>query len=277
MAQFRDEWLTNTLAQLIGEDELEELKQGDDVASSLWETAIVRKVATDSQILSTLATKFRVKIADLEQIEAAAKGVVTEAQARKYHILPVRATDSYLEIATANPFDIDCEKTLAFATGREVRLLLASPVIIGERLDESAGVLANHWDQADRPAEAAVWHANAARWTGVQDLRAANQHWSRAWELAKLPQVDNPRLAIEACTNLLASGWRIGTPPKTGLVKQHNLQGPIDDAFMERSKIGRRYIDRIQSILPKEQFEKISPKRPSFLRKLEKLQKSGDS
>ncbi len=139
MAEFRDEWLTNTLAQLIGEDELEELKQGDDVASSLWETAVVRKAATDSQILSTLATKFRVKIADLEQIESAAKGVVTEAQARKYHILPVRATDSYLEIATANPFDLDCEKTLAFATGREVRLLLASPVVIAEHLDELYG------------------------------------------------------------------------------------------------------------------------------------------
>ncbi len=139
MAQFRDEWLNNTLAQLIGEDELEELKQGDDVASSLWETAVARKVATDSQILSTLATKFRVKIADLEQIESAAKDVVTEAQARKYHILPVRATDSYLEIATASPFDLDCEKTLAFATGREVRLLLASPVVIAEHLDALYG------------------------------------------------------------------------------------------------------------------------------------------
>ncbi len=41
-----------------------------------------------------------------------------------------------MEIATANPFDLDCEKTLAFATGREVRLLLASPAVIAERIDE---------------------------------------------------------------------------------------------------------------------------------------------
>ncbi len=136
MAQFRDEWLSNTLAQLIGEDKFEELRQGHDVASSLWETAVARKVATDTEILGTLATKFRVRIADIAQMESAAKGLVTEAQARKYHILPVRATDSYLEIATANPFDLDCEKTLAFATGREVRLLLASPVVIAEHLDE---------------------------------------------------------------------------------------------------------------------------------------------
>ena len=93
-------------------------------------------MATDSEILSALATRFRVKIVDLSQMERAAKDLVTEAQARKYHILPVRGTDSYLEIATANPFDLDCEKTLAFATGREVRVLLASPAVIAERLDE---------------------------------------------------------------------------------------------------------------------------------------------
>lgn len=136
MAKFRDEWLAGTMRQLLGEDKLEELRASKQAASSLWETAVLREMATDSEILSALATRFRVKIADLSQMERAAKALVTEAQARKYHILPVRGTDSYLEIATANPFDLDCEKTLAFATGREVRVLLASPGVIGERIDE---------------------------------------------------------------------------------------------------------------------------------------------
>ena len=124
------------MRQLLGEDKLEELRRSKRAASSLWETAVLCDMATDSEILSALATRFRVKIADLSQMERAAKALVTEAQARKYHILPVRGTDSYLEIATANPFDLDCEKTLAFATGREVRLLLASPAVIAERIDE---------------------------------------------------------------------------------------------------------------------------------------------
>jgi len=136
VAKFRDEWLAGTMRQLLGEDKLEELRTSKQAASSLWETAVLCDMATDSEILSALATRFRVKIADLSQMERAAKALVTEAQARKYHILPVRGTDSYLEIATANPFDLDCEKTLAFATGREVRLLLASPAVIAERIDE---------------------------------------------------------------------------------------------------------------------------------------------
>ena len=49
---------------------------------------------------------------------------VPEGVARKHNVLPLRITDSTLEAATANPFDIDAEKMLAFATGREVRLLL---------------------------------------------------------------------------------------------------------------------------------------------------------
>lgn len=56
--------------------------------------------------------------------------------ARQYHILPLRITDSFLEIASCNPFDLDCEKTLAFATGREVRVVLASPSKIQDRIDE---------------------------------------------------------------------------------------------------------------------------------------------
>ncbi len=105
MAKFLDEWLAGTMRQLLGEDKLEELRTSKQAAASLWETAVLCKMATDSQILSALATRFRVKIVDWSQMEPAAKALVTEAQARKYHILPVRGTDSYLEIATANPFE----------------------------------------------------------------------------------------------------------------------------------------------------------------------------
>jgi type II secretory ATPase GspE/PulE/Tfp pilus assembly ATPase PilB-like protein/CheY-like chemotaxis protein len=61
---------------------------------------------------------------------------VPEQLARRFNVVPVGQTDSYLEIATANPFDIDAEKVLAFATGREVRMLLASPSRIKAKIDE---------------------------------------------------------------------------------------------------------------------------------------------
>jgi type II secretory ATPase GspE/PulE/Tfp pilus assembly ATPase PilB-like protein/CheY-like chemotaxis protein len=61
---------------------------------------------------------------------------VPEQLARRFNVVPVGQTDSYLEVATSNPFDMDAEKMLAFATGREVRMLLGSPSKIREKLDE---------------------------------------------------------------------------------------------------------------------------------------------
>jgi type II secretory ATPase GspE/PulE/Tfp pilus assembly ATPase PilB-like protein/ActR/RegA family two-component response regulator len=93
-------------------------------------------LVSDEALLSSLSTRFRLKLADVSQSDRTAREMVSEQVARRYHILPVRITDSYLEVATANPFDLDCEKTLAFATGREVRIQLASPGKIREKIDE---------------------------------------------------------------------------------------------------------------------------------------------
>jgi type II secretory ATPase GspE/PulE/Tfp pilus assembly ATPase PilB-like protein/ActR/RegA family two-component response regulator len=103
---------------------------------TLWETVVAQGKATDEQLVGGLATRFRLKVADLSQSERQAREMVPEQVARKYHVIPLRVTDSFLEIASANPFDLDCEKTLAFATGREVRTFLASPKKIREKIDE---------------------------------------------------------------------------------------------------------------------------------------------
>ncbi len=135
MAKFKDEWLAKTLEQLIGDDKLEEIRGSDNVSDSLWQTVVDNKATTDEQLLGALATRFRVKLADFSRATRSARDLVPEQVARRYHILPIDSSDSHLEIATANPFDLDCEKTLAFATGREVRVLLASPAAIRDKID----------------------------------------------------------------------------------------------------------------------------------------------
>src|SRR6185295_5818184 len=61
---------------------------------------------------------------------------IPEQLARRFRVLPITLTDSYLEVATANPFDLDAEKALAFATAREIRMVLLDPARIAEKLDE---------------------------------------------------------------------------------------------------------------------------------------------
>ena len=133
---FPDEWLARSLEGVVTPELLVELREKAPPPARLWETLVAQKIASDDQILAALSTRFRLKVADLAKLDPAAKERVPEQVARRYHILPLRATDSYLEVATANPFDLDAEKALAFATAREIRMFLLAPSKIAERLDE---------------------------------------------------------------------------------------------------------------------------------------------
>ena len=133
---FPDEWLAQSLEGLIPPELLVELRAKAEPGRTLWEMVVAAKVATDAEIIEKLSTRFRLKIADVSKIDVTARDGVPEQLARRYRVLPLRLTDSFLELATANPFDLDAEKALAFATAREIRLLLLAPSKISEKLDE---------------------------------------------------------------------------------------------------------------------------------------------
>jgi type II secretory ATPase GspE/PulE/Tfp pilus assembly ATPase PilB-like protein/CheY-like chemotaxis protein len=135
--QFTDEWLVPTIEPLLPDQAIAALRQEQAPAPvSLWETVVQRRLTGDEQILAAIATRFRFPVADMSRVDPRVQQAVPEQLARRFNVVPVGQTDSYLEIATANPFDIDAEKVLAFATGREVRMLLASPARIRTKVDE---------------------------------------------------------------------------------------------------------------------------------------------
>src|SRR5262245_1965512 len=132
---FPDEWLAQSLEGLTPEV-LQGLRDKADAGRTLWECVVAEKIATDAEIIEKLSHRFRLKIADVTKMERSARDGVPEQLARRHHVLPIRLTDSYLEIGTANPLDLDAEKALAFNTAREIRLFLLAPSKISEKLDE---------------------------------------------------------------------------------------------------------------------------------------------
>mgnify|MGYP001792830080 CR=1 FL=1 len=135
--QFTDEWLVPTVERLVSAEMLERRRQTESAAPvCLWTTLVQQRLATDEDVLRAAAARFRLPIADLSQLDARVRETVPEQLARRFSVLPLRLTDSYLEVASSNPFDIDAEKGLAFATGREVRIFLAPPSRLQEKLDE---------------------------------------------------------------------------------------------------------------------------------------------
>src|SRR5947208_1896752 len=133
---FPDEWLAHSLEGVLTPELLVELRTKAQAGQTLWETLVAQKVVNDEQILTALSTRFRLKLADVKEVDLTVKEKGPEQLARRYQILPLRVTDSFLEIATANPFDLDAEKALAFATAREIRMQLLAPSKISEKLDE---------------------------------------------------------------------------------------------------------------------------------------------
>src|SRR2546427_8817651 len=103
---FPDEWLAHSLEGVLSAERLAELRAKATPGRTLWETLVDEKIASDQQILSALSTRFRLKLADVATIDPKVREGVPEQLARRYRVLPLRITDSFLEIATANPFDL---------------------------------------------------------------------------------------------------------------------------------------------------------------------------
>ncbi len=133
---FPDEWLAQSLEGLITPELLQGLREKAESGRTLWECVVAEKIATDADIIDKISHRFRLKVADASKLDPSAREGVPEQLARRYRVLPIRLTDSFLELGTSNPFDLDAEKALAFATAREIRLLLCPPSKISEKLDE---------------------------------------------------------------------------------------------------------------------------------------------
>ena len=132
--ELHDAWLLPTLGALLSPAALARVRA--EARDSCWDACVALGLASDAQILEALAARFGMCVASVARVSALARELVPEALARRYRVLPLDASGGELRVATADPHDVDGERALAFATGRRVRLLLASPSQIARRLDD---------------------------------------------------------------------------------------------------------------------------------------------
>jgi len=86
-------------------------------------------------------------------------------------------------------------------------------VSLATRLDESAALLAHHWEEAGRAREAARWQRRAAQWVRGRDSVQSIRHWQRVRALAGGQGDDEEarRFVLEACSSIaMMGGWRLG-------------------------------------------------------------------
>lgn len=154
----RDAWLLPILEEILPREIIGTIEEA--VRESYWEAAVATGSISDARLLAIVSRRAHTRIAEDLFVSPGAIEIVPETLARRYHILPLDASASRLEIATANPYDADCERTLGFWSGRAVGMSLAPPLIIAERIEEAYGKSRrlNGWNLArevatDSPSE----------------------------------------------------------------------------------------------------------------------------
>ena len=89
--------------------------------------------------------------------------------------------------------------------------------------------MGQHWEEARVEAIPAADGAYAVTTKNVERLTLKMPFAKKGISL------DGQKMDVTAPKSLMKEGgkWVAATPAKAGLVKQHNLQGPVDDAFMD--------------------------------------------
>ena len=151
-----DRWLLPILRELLPRPSLESIESK--VGTNYWRAVVDEGFLTDEEIIEALSESARVGIANGLLVSSEARDKVSERLARRFEILPLAVSESTLDIATSNPYDLDCEKTLAFATGRTVRMSLAPPSRIQERIEEVYAPVEIDEKEAERPVIKLVDH-----------------------------------------------------------------------------------------------------------------------
>jgi class 3 adenylate cyclase len=146
-----------------------------------------------------------------DEVESSLRALVRAEFAYEQSLYPV------LEYAFKHPL------TQEVALGSQLRdrrrrthaaVAKALEVANASHLEETAALLAHHWEEAGERRAAARWHRRAAEWAGSSDEQAALGHWRRVRALVDDPEPDAEaaELGVAACSQILALGWRQGAP-----------------------------------------------------------------
>ena len=127
-----ERWLRPLLAGVLGQEPIAALAVD---GQPLWETVVQAGLLSDDRVLTLASQHLHAPVADLRTAKGNARDLLPERWARRFRVLALRAVNGTLEVATADPLNLDCERAIAFATGKTVRLSLASPIMLARALD----------------------------------------------------------------------------------------------------------------------------------------------
>jgi type II secretory ATPase GspE/PulE/Tfp pilus assembly ATPase PilB-like protein/8-oxo-dGTP pyrophosphatase MutT (NUDIX family) len=234
-----ERWLRPLLADVLGQEPIAALAVD---GQPLWETVVQAGLITDDRVLTIAAEHLRTSVADLRARTGNARDLLPERWARRFRVLPLCAANGTLEVATADPLNLDCERAIAFATGKTVRLSLASPIMLSRALDTAY--------REDSPLPAAdVQHITA-------DVEAAPLSPDDGAETASVTRLVDDLLAAGIAGR--ASDIHI-EPEERGIVVRHRVDGVLKKARLLPRAVAPSLVSRLKILCGLDIADRLRP------------------
>jgi type II secretory ATPase GspE/PulE/Tfp pilus assembly ATPase PilB-like protein/8-oxo-dGTP pyrophosphatase MutT (NUDIX family) len=242
-----DSWLVPILAEILPKSSLDALECT--AGAGYWRAVVDKGLVTDEVLLEALSKRTRFRIATDLLVSSEARDKVPEKLARRFGILPLALSESTLDIATGNPYDLDCEKTLAFATSRTVRMCLATPERIKERIEEV-------YAPADRVSKLLV---RAGSSPGQHVIEKAEDSESALDE----KQVERP--VIKLVDHIVAEGIAVGASDihleagESGIAVRYRIDGMLKEVMVLPKAVGVPLVSRIKIMSQMDIADRLRP------------------
>lgn len=117
-------------AKLDGADTLD--IASDTSMAGAWSVAAMRTGVGDAELAALVAGHYRLGVADLSSADPHACKLLPGRAARKLLVLPLRYTDRWLWVATADPVAMEAEREISHLAGRNVHFEVAPPEALAE-------------------------------------------------------------------------------------------------------------------------------------------------
>lgn len=104
----------------------------------LGKIAIDMGLVEEDQVVAALSEQFRLKTVDLEGLvlQEDVKGLVTDAMAQLYRVIPLKLENNVLTVATCDPQNLAIRDELRRFLGYEIELVVAAESLIQKNLDK---------------------------------------------------------------------------------------------------------------------------------------------
>jgi adenylate cyclase len=146
---------------------------------------------------------------EAERIEATLRELIEAGFLYEAEIYPERV------LAFRHPLTREVAYGTQLADRRTATHAAAARAIVeleGDRHDELAGLIAQHFEEGEERLEAARWYARAAHWAGHSRPQDAMRLWQRVTELAVALEESEETLALSLVSRMLQLeyAWRLG-------------------------------------------------------------------